>query len=104
MKVRLIRSGGVAGVRVVTELESGELTPEESERLARLVEDAAWAGLPAGTMRRPEARDLMDYAVTVEGEGAQRSLEGDDLTLAPAARELVAFVIERGRHLEGARR
>ena len=104
VKVRLVRTGGVAGLRVTTELDSADLSAEESLRLAKLVEDAPWSGLPTRTMARPKARDLMEYAITVEGDTVPRAMVGDDLTLPGQARELVAFVIERGRHSRGARR
>ncbi len=104
MKVRLVRSGGVAGVRVITEVESGELTSDEALQLERLVKDASWSGLPTRTMRKPEARDLLEYALTVEGDAPPKTIVGNDLTLPPEARELVAFVIERGRHLKAAGR
>lgn len=104
MKVRLVRMGGVAGLHVITEIDSAELSEKESLRLARLVEQAPWSGLPTRTMGRPAAHDLMEYAITVKGGKGSRSMAGDDLTLPPEARELVAFVIERGRHLKGARR
>jgi hypothetical protein len=104
LKVRLVRTGGVAGVRVVSEIESGDLTQDESLRLDKLVKGAEWSGLPTKTMRKPQARDLMEYAITLGGGAQQRTIVGDDLTLPPEARELVAFVIERGRHLKAARR
>ena len=103
MKVRLVRTGGVAGLHVVTELDSADLSAAEAERLGRLVDKAPWSGLPTRTMRKPAARDLMEYAISVEGGKGPRSISGDDLTLPDEAREIVAFLLERGRAVQSKR-
>ena len=66
MKVRLERTGGVAGIRRTRSLDSGELPQTDCDELCRLVREARFFDLPARLDAKPSGTDRFQYRITVE--------------------------------------
>ena len=95
MHVRLHRVGGVAGLNVMTDLDSSHLSEADARRLDELVENAPWTAFAAAAT--PGAFDVCQYTLTVKGGKRARSLCVNDLALPLEVDELMAFVIKHGR-------
>jgi hypothetical protein len=97
MKVRLVRSGGVAGIRLATELDSDRLPEEGARRLARLVEDSGILALPAGVPAPASGPDRFGYRLTVETEGREHSIEVAEERMTPALAPLIEWLVSSAR-------
>jgi hypothetical protein len=96
LRVRVVRTGGLAGARVVAELEADALGPRRRRQVEGLIAGArtAAAGAPP---RRPGGADRFTYEVTIEGAGGAQSLRGGEGALPEAVVELARFVVRHGR-------
>ena len=97
MKVRLVRSGGIAGMRLATEADSSRLPQEGARSLARLVEESGILSLPAGAPAPPAGADRFAYRVTVETEGSERTVEIAEEDLTPALEPLIDWLVSQAR-------
>ena len=90
MRVTFVQSGGLVGAVRGCELDSATLGSAAARELEELVRSS---GLSAsGEFRTAGARDLREYAITVE-DGARRiHVHFDDRTLPAGLRALVSFL------------
>lgn len=102
MRVVIVRSGGLAGLRQPVEVDTADLPEEEAARLLDLVA-APPAGTPgAGSAVRsaPRGADRFRYDVTVHHDDGERTLRvregGEPVELS----RLVAAVWVRARERE----
>jgi hypothetical protein len=94
-RVRFVRTGGFAGLKLVADLDTSDLAAGEAAALDRLV-DAALAEAPPSPPD-PRARDAQHYEITVERAGERTVLRGDDPRLPPALGALVADLTPRAQ-------
>ena len=97
MKVAVVRGGGIAGVVVRTELESGALAPPDAATLEQLVRQS---GLTEGGDAPPapapaRGADRLLYAVTVDDGERQHTARFGEEALPDPVRELIEWVDER---------
>jgi hypothetical protein len=97
MKVRLVRTGGIAGIRLAAETDSARLPEEGARHLARLVEDSGVLALPAGATARPTGPDRFAYRLTVETEGRVHTVEIAEEDLPPALTPLIGWLVSQAR-------
>ncbi len=76
MRVSLVRSGGVAGMRRAAALDTDLLDPVRAAELRRLVEAADLATLSEPTIRT--AADRFRYTLTIEDGARLESLTFDE--------------------------
>lgn len=96
MRIRLERTGGFAGTRLVTEVESAKLHPSHQAVLASLFK----SGAPSSVSGVPEARPMPDafrYEMTIEHAGAIRHFEFDDTTLPGELSDVIDSLVSRAR-------
>ena len=98
MKVRLVRSGGVAGIRLAAETDSARLPEEGAQDLARLVEESGILALPADTLSRPAGPDRFSYRLTVETGGREHTVEIAEEDLTPALEPLIGWLVSLARN------
>ena len=90
MFVRLVQSGGVAGLVKECSLDTARLAPDEARTVEDLVRNS---GLSAcGTHFSPTGRDLQQYDLTIEDGASRVEATYDDGTLPVSARPLVAHL------------
>ena len=98
MRIRVVQSGGLAGLRSEHEVDTDSLPAETRERLAQLVQGVAFFGLsPQQVSKLP---DMIQYRVRIE-EGAQaHEVTFDDGCGEAPLLELVERVAElaKARH------
>ena len=97
MKVRLVRSGGFAGIRLATEADSDRLPEEGARRLARLVEESGVLSLPPGASASAHGADRFSYRLTVETENKEHTVEVAEQDVPPALTPLIDWLVSRAR-------
>ncbi len=101
MRVRLTRTGGVAGVRrELQAVTTDDLPQEEGARLEALVRAARLGDAPsARAAQGPRARgaDRFTYELTVEEHGVERSVRVAEGELTAELRELVQWLQAKAR-------
>ncbi len=71
MRISLVRSGGLAGIRREAKVDTASLGSGRAEELHRLVEAADLAKLSEPTISTARSADRFHYTLTVE-DGARR--------------------------------
>lgn len=102
VKVSFSRTGGVAGVKLETELESEELPASEAARLLELLKAGRPRKLAASVAR--SGADRFRYRIDVESDGGRRTLELDEESLPENCRALVDCLVDVARRARKVRR
>jgi emfourin len=90
-----VRTGGVAGVRLATTVDSATLAAREREWLERRIAESGLDRLPEKPAKAAPDRFL--YRLTVEGPGAARSVVVGEDDVADTLRPLVEWLVARAR-------
>lgn len=99
MRIHVVQSGGIAGLRSEHELDTDQLPPEIRQGLAQLVQGAeSFARAPHGASRQP---DTIQYRVRIEEEGRAYEVQFDDASGDPPLLELVERVTQLARNAPG---
>lgn len=93
MRVRIVRGGGIAGVRTETSLDDANLAPVDAQELRSHGEAAQVFDLPE-TMTGGESThpDRFTYEVTVSDGDRERRLQRREQDLSPQLRDLIRLV------------
>jgi len=95
VRIRVVQSGGIAGLRSEHELDTDQLPAEPRERLAQLVHGVAFFGLsPQPVTKLP---DMIQYRVRIEEGTRAHEVTFDDACGEGPLLELVEFVTELTR-------
>lgn len=92
MLVRLVRTGGIAGLRVRAEVDSEQLPPAQKREMKKLVEEAKLFDQPA----KPGGRAMPDqfqYEITIEDQGKTHSFVTNEAAASDQLLELVDWLI-----------
>lgn len=98
MRIRVVQSGGIAGLRSELELDTDLLPADTRDRLAQLVEGVAFFGLsPQQASKLP---DMIQYRVRIEEGAHAHEVTFDDGCGEAPLLELVERVTElaKARH------
>lgn len=98
MRILVVQSGGIAGLRSEHELDTDGLPVEAQQRLTQLVHGVAFFGLrPEQPSKLP---DMIHYRVRIEEAGRAHEVTFDDACAATPLLELVERVTElaKARH------
>jgi hypothetical protein len=92
MRIKMLRTGGFAGLRVERRVDSDQLTPAEAKQLEQLVKKSHFFELPA-TLKSPvRGMDLLHYSVTVESEQGRRTVDLPETAMTDSLRDLLNFI------------
>ena len=95
MRIRVVQSGGIAGLRSEHELDTDALPEEARLSLNRLVQGSAFFGLsPARASKLP---DMIQYRVRIEEGDRSHEVTFDDACDDAPLLELVELVAELAR-------
>jgi hypothetical protein len=97
MRIRVLRTGGFAGIAMNADVETGQLEPSERDAVERLVEESDFFILPAVIEAPPGGYDRFQYEITIEREGQNHTLTGGDAGMSEALSELAHLVLRLGR-------
>ena len=93
MQINFERSGGFAGMRISTTIDTASLGSEETRELQNLIDTANFFALPAMiTTTSPAGVDQFQYKLTIETDDRQHTVETGDAsapdTLLPLLQKL----------------
>ncbi len=91
MKVIVVRGGGLAGIVTETEVDSDQLSADDSNALEEKVRDAGLSEL-AEDPSPPSYPDEVSYRVTVEDGERSRSVTLREGTMPDTVRSLIAWL------------
>ena len=95
VRIHVVQSGGIAGLRSELKLDTDQLPPEIRQGLARLVQGAEFfARAPHGASRQP---DMIQYRVRIEEGDRAHEVQFDDASGDPPLLELVERVTQLAR-------
>ena len=92
MHVKLERSGGFANIRRTFSADTKALATVQVEELRRLVEAADLAHFPEEPTPRPGRPDRFYYRITIEHEGAERSVTVAEDSAPESLQRLIDWV------------
>lgn len=92
MRVEIVRSGGLAGVRIRCRIDTGELAPEEASQVEAALRQLPF-GRPAPQASHPDA---FQYQITVSDDGTEQSVVVGENEIPDDLRPIVESVIARG--------
>lgn len=95
MRVIVERSGGFAGTRKESAVDSQSLSAGESADLQKLVDAAGFFDLPEKPAEAPQGADQFQYKLTVETPQRQRTLVVTEPP--PELKRLLDWVLTRYR-------
>ncbi|SRR5712691_13390199 len=97
MQMRIERSGGFAGLRLSHDLDSSQLSPEESKELNRLVESAGFFDLPADVRAASPGADRFQYKLSVKAGAREHTVTVDEAAVPETLRPLLNFATAKAR-------
>lgn len=96
MRIHFERTGGFAGMRLSTTVDSDELPEPQAEKLKDVVQNTSFFDLPdhleQGSPGASRGTDRFNYHITVEQEGRSHSVVAPESALDDALRDLVQFL------------
>jgi hypothetical protein len=97
LRIHVVQSGGIAGLRREHDLDTERLPAAERDLLTSLVQSAAFFGL--AEQRSSQLPDMIQYKVRIEEDGREHEVMFDDACGEPPLLELVERVAELARAL-----
>ena len=89
MRIHFERSGGFAGMRMTTTVNTESLSPEEARDLHEMVDAARFYELPTAITTPTPGADRFHYKLTVETEGRQHTVDVGEAAVPEALRSLL---------------
>ena len=97
LKVQWERTGGFAGMRMASSIDSGSLSEEEARRLHELVEAAGFFELPEELTGPAGGADRFLYTLTVEMDGRRHTVRTAEAAAPAALRSLIRWLTNAAR-------
>ncbi len=93
MRIQFERVGGFAGIRLKTEVDTDQLSPEEAKSLQELVEQAKLSDVRQAPRAASNVRDAFEYWLTVQDKEKRHSLRMTDGTIPASVQPLVTRLL-----------
>ncbi len=100
MKITFERSGGFAGMHMLSTLDTHQLSPEEAQELLKLIQESNFFELPPQISSPGGGADRFSYRITVDQGDRQHTVDFSDAaqpeSIQPLVQKLVTLT--RTRH------
>ena len=97
MKIQFERSGGVAGMRMATTVNTDALPAAEAQMLREMVDKAKFFDLPAVLATAKQGVDRFQYRLTVETGGRRHTVETGEAAAPKTLQPLLQRLGEMAR-------
>jgi emfourin len=97
MRIEFERTGGVAGMKLATTIDSGRLSSEEAATLDRLVDEAGFFGLPSRLAASTSSPDRFQYRITVRMPDRAHTVDVHEGRITPTLRPLIDWLTAAAR-------
>jgi len=92
MKISFVRTGGFAGLRLATTVDSATLSPEEAAQLQALVDNAKFFALPTNVKGKASGVDRFQYTITIETPTQQHTVTVEESAASPELLQLLSWL------------
>jgi hypothetical protein len=92
MRIFFERTGGLAGIKLRSSLDSSTLPPREARRLQQLLKQSGFFNLPPILQSEKSGADLFSYKVTVETEERKHTVEATEAAIPGTMRPFLDFL------------
>ena len=97
MRASLERTGGFAGMRFETTVDSDTLEADDAQKLRQLVENSDFFRLPAQIAPQKPQPDRFQYTLTIETNGNTHTVTAGETALPATMRPLVDWLTQVAR-------
>jgi len=97
VRISFERTGGFAGIRVTTAVNTADLPPDEARTLHQLVADADFFHLPAKITSPTPQPDRFQYKLEVQENGRQHTVTVSEEAMPAALQPLVQWLLNAAR-------
>jgi hypothetical protein len=97
MRISFERTGGIAGMRLATTIDSDNLSAEELGKLQSLIEAANFFNQAATSPGPVSGADRFQYKLAVEAEDRSHSVQVNDAAVPAELRPLVQWLTNAAR-------
>ncbi len=92
MHIDFTRTGGFAGMRLTTSVDTANLPPDQATNLQKLMDDAQFFDLPAKLMPDKPMPDRFEYHVTVSSDQQTHTIDVNDAAVPQSLRPLLNYL------------
>jgi hypothetical protein len=89
MKITVERSGGFAGMLMRSQVDSSQLSPQDSQELQGLIDAVHFFDLPPQVKIKGAGADRFQFTITVEDGGKRNSVTGSETDLPEGVTALI---------------
>ncbi len=93
MKIKFVRSGGFAGIRLAGDFDTSVLPADRADTLERLVEASGFFDLPELAAPSKVLPDTIEYRITVSSSERTRAILVTETTMPAALRPLADYLL-----------
>jgi hypothetical protein len=97
MRATLVRTGGFAGIRLTTKVDTDSLKEDERKQLQQLIESADFFNLPASLLSASPQPDRFQYTLTIEDANRTHTVTMAETSLPATVRPLTDWLSRMGR-------
>lgn len=97
MKISFEQTGGIAGMRFTTAVDTSALPPEEAKKLRQMVDDADLFNLPARIVSPRPQPDRFQYKLQVQESGRQHTVTVSEEAMPTGLAPLVKWLGDEAR-------
>jgi hypothetical protein len=97
VRVDIVRTGGIAGIRRTSSIASDTLADHDAQELTRLVDHSRFFELPARVAHFDMGSDRFHYAITIDDGVRSHTVEVGEAAMPAKLRPLMAWLTARGQ-------
>lgn len=101
MRIHFVRTGGFAGMRLATTIDSDTLPEDELSVLQNELEEAHFFSLPDQLVNQEGGADRFNYEITVEHGGIRHTVQAGEAALPEPMQQLVQHLDRLARERRG---
>lgn len=92
MKIHFQRSGGLEGIVTDLKIDTDSISPEESSKLQKLINESNFFDLPEQILTKENAADYFTYKISIENQTKKHSIERNDFSLERKLHPLIEYL------------
>ncbi len=92
MQIDFIRTGGFAGVRLTTSVDTTKLPPDQAVTLHKLLDDAGFFQLPENIAPPKPQPDRFEYRISVSSAEQSHAIVVNDAAAPDSLRPLIDYL------------
>jgi hypothetical protein len=97
LRISIVRSGGFAGITMRAIVDEKDLSPDETQKLRQLIEQADFFNLPRKIVSRVPQPDRFQYELRIEEKGQQHTVTVSEEAIPEKLKPLIKWLMEKAR-------